>query len=1496
MSHRKLRTLGFKVLALSTLLGMPLFAQVASQIVKPIDASVRKTFGNSVPVQTHAASDLGRASATWPMQDMLLQLTGTQAQKAALKQFLEDVHNPNSPSFHQWLTPAQFGSKFGASDKDVQTVTAWLATNGFTVTATARGKNWIRFSGSTAQVEQAFSTEMRLYSVAGVKHTANAKSISIPDALSPVVAGLVSLNNFERAAQHTKLASLERGQNGRMQRVATKTPSAVSTDGGNANLLVKPNFTSQGSPEETFLAPGDFAKIYNTAPLVKAGTDGTGVSVAIVGRSDISLSDVEAFRTIFGLPFNDPTITYATTDPGVIPGDDEESILDVEWSGAVAPMAKINLVIGASTNTTDGVDVSASYIVDNVTAPIMSVSFGECEAEITSTESAYYNMLWQQASAEGITVFVSSGDAGSSACDIPNEYFATSYGFGVNGLASTPYNVAVGGTEFNDTNVNTYWSPTIKADQSSVLGYVPEAVWNESCDPYLPVGPDNCYFDPTNEGTYAGGGGPSNCAFHPDGDTRNLVTGLFDCSGGYTKPTWQTGTGVPADGARDLPDVSLAAAAAHDGFLLCYDGSCQYTTNPDGSITLDSASIIGGTSAASPSMAGIMALVEQKNGTFQGLANYKFYQLASVQSKNLNCDSSAETDPTQTNACVFHDVSSGSNTLSCLLRSGGDCSVMNPASTDFGDLAGWSATKGYDQASGLGSVNAANLVSAWAPVSSTPSTTTLTVAKTSFAHGTAVNVASKVTGATGAGTPGGSIVLKASTVGPLDTGTLTAGAYAGSLTDLPGGTYTLTSNYGGDASYATSVSAPVSLTVAPEVSVGTTQTLAPSRFFILGRQPIVDSTQVGLGTNWYMQVNMAGVSGAGFPTGTVALSDGTKTLGIYPLSNQGEIYVTCGPDTECDYPLGVFNFTATYSGDSSFKASTTPFAPFTIAKGTANFAVSVNNYAPSVGSQVIATVFFDFDPAVVPTGLVTITRDDTNAVIGTGKIGPDGSSTIPFVAGAGSYDVIASWPGDTNYKAGYLAEYPTVTTTAAGAIASTTTLATTVMTAALGTRTPFSITVTPAAGKAGAPVPSGTVTFFSPGGQQAYSVNLVGGTVTTYYEWDLAGAQQLSAVYSGDANYAGSSSAFKTVTVSKVAPVLMLTDVASYVAVGGQTSVTGTLTTVLSTTGVVAPSGSIQFFDSVGGAAAVPVGTAQALNTGNKNVILATLAPSLPTGVNTITAVYSGDTNWLSTTSIPLTITVKTPGFTDLVTPNPFTLTAGQASTITIATQSVLGFSGPVALSCGGMLPEGVTCTSANVAAGDSGSIALKAVAPGTSTSAALEPPEKGWAAVPGGIALASMLLLVLPRSRKLRRMPLLAVLFGAMLTSGLLGCSGNGSPKPTTVALTSSSTKVASGASVTLNATVSSSDKLTGFVTFFDGGTQVGPQTAVTNGVASMTTTTLAVGTHALTATYDGDTHNTASSASNTLNQTVTGAFTVTINATSGSISVPTTVAATLQ
>ena len=1493
--------------AFVALIAFSAYAQVASspiapQITLPINASVRHALPNSVPAQIHNVADQGRASGSLPMKDILLRLKPSAAQTAALAKFMDDVQNPNSASYHHWLTPAEFGANFGAADQDLQTVTKWLTSNGFEVNEVARGKGWIRFSGTSAQVEQAFSTEIHSYKLAGEEQYANATALSIPAALAPAVAGVVSLNSFSKPPLHTQLGSVVRGKNGKMARTGAVSNAGAAiepVDPANEALIANPSFTSQGAPEQTFLAPGDYAAIYDTTPLIASGNDGTGVSIAIVGRSDISLSDVEAFRTVFGLPYNDPTLIHANADPGVVPGDDEEAILDVEWSGAVAPMANINYVIGGSTYSTDGVDISAAYIVDNLVAPIMSVSFGSCEQRVSQDEMDFYSGLWQQAAAEGISVFVSAGDAGSSMCDIPNEYLATPYGLGVNALASTPYNTAVGGTEFADTNLNAYWNQTVSSNLSSAKGYIPEAVWNESCNANLAVSSDNCYFDPTAEGTYAGGGGASNCSVHPPGDTASIVTGLYQCTTGYAKPTWQAGVGVPADGLRDLPDVSLAAAAIHDGFMLCYNGSCQWTANSDGSITLQSASIIGGTSAASPSMAGIMALVEQKSGTFQGLANYQLYKLAAQQGTVSACNSSTETDPTQSSACVFHDITYGSNALSCLFGNT-DCTVAIPGSARFGLMTGNSATTGYDLASGLGSIDAANLVKAWGTVTTAPTSTALSISSKSFVHGTQVNVQAVVSPSSGSGTPSGDIALNAtgsaSAKVPVMVATLTSGKYSAALNSLPGGTYNLTARYAGDANFSSSTSAPISLTVTPEGSILTPATYAPSRFFILGRQPIVPATAVALGTNFFVQVVVAGNSGGGVATGTVSFATNGKTFGPYPLDHTGSIYVPCGPGTDCDLPIGNYTFTANYSGDSSFKPSTTTF-PFTINQGKLNYSVGLSSQAAPANSTVIASVYFNFDPAAVPTGTVSLSRADTGAVLASGNIGSNGVAVIPFVAPSGDYFVKASWPGDSNYSPGILTSYPELTASVTGAVKTTTTLTAASLSATVGGRTQVVVSVKPSKVVTGTSGPSGTVTLHTSNGLQAAPVTIVGGQASTYISWSNAGSSSIYATYDGDSNYGGSATALTTIKVSQATPTVQLQALAGYVGVGAQTSVTATIVSALANSSAAAPTGTIQFYDSIAGGTAVAIGTPQPLNTGNGNTILATLAPILAAGANTITAQYSGDANWTAATSAPVVIQVTNPDFSATATPSPLAVAAGQAATISVNTQSILGFSSPISLSCG-TLPVGISCSSATVQPGATGMLTLTTTAPGTSlasTSASLK--SRFAVGASGTLSLAGLILLVSPHRR--RRFYMLTVLIvismGALMTGTLVGCGGS-SAKPTNLVITSTNTKVASGLPLALQASITSANNPTGTVTFYDGGTAIGTPSAVSNNSAVLNISSLSVGTHTITAAYSGDSNNQASKSADTLNQTITGQFTLTINATAGTDSHPIAIQTTLQ
>jgi subtilase family serine protease len=491
----------------------------------------------------------------------------------------------------------------GVSDNDTAQITRWLQDHGMEVEEVTAGRQSIVFSGVASQVESAFHTQIHAYKIGNELHHANATDPEIPAALVQVVGGVVSLHDFHSAPMHGPVHK----------------PS--------------PEFTSGGSH---YLAPSDFATIYDLLPLYQDAITGTGESIAIVARSNIRIADVRQFRTSFGLPANDPQIVVNGADPGIWNSDEEtEADLDVEWSGAVARNATIKFVVSKSTNSSDGVDLSAQYIVNHNLAPVMSTSFGLCEASLGSSGNSFLNSLWQQAAAQGITVFVSSGDDGAAGCDSASSTTAT-HGRAVNGLCSTPYSVCVGGTEFNDaSDPSLYWSSFNAAGtQSSALSYIPEVAWNES-------GP--------GQGLWASGGGASAI---------------------YTKPSWQAGTGVPADGKRDVPDVSLTAAG-HDGYLMCQEGGLY---------------VVGGTSAASPSFAGIMALVAQHAGARLGNANTVFYSLASKQRAG--------------GASAFHDITTGNNSVP--------------------GQSGFNAAIGYDQVTGLGSVDGSVLVSHWSDATVVP--------------------------------------------------------------------------------------------------------------------------------------------------------------------------------------------------------------------------------------------------------------------------------------------------------------------------------------------------------------------------------------------------------------------------------------------------------------------------------------------------------------------------------------------------------------------------------------------------------------------------------------------------------------------------------------------------------------------------------------------------------------------------------------------------------
>lgn len=665
--------------------------------------------GNTYPL-ARAEFDQGPVPDDTPINHRFLVLRRPQAQQDALDKFMAEQQDPASANYHHWLTPQQYGEQYGPAQSDIDTVTAWLTSHGFTNIQVANGRDFIDFSGTAAKFNQAFQTSIHNYSVKGKLYWANSSDPSIPAALAPIVVGVNAMHDFPRQpAYHVFPKSSLLTAKG--IRRAYSFPSGCNTDVTSAELC---NFG---------LSPGDFGKIYNVLPLWNAGTEGSGVTIAVIGQSNIQLTDVSTFRSIFGLAPKAPIVTIVDgQDPGLGSGDEGESALDVEWSGSIAPNATINLVTTSVDN--GGVDTSANYAVDNDVAPIISESYDQCEFNMGNAGNAEYNALWQKAAGLGITVILATGDNGATACDFYNSSEPTTPqpaedGLQVSGLASTPYDVAVGGTDFDQfLNPGNYWAATNTTagalTEVSAMGYIPETTWNVSCTNFIfglagysSDEETNCndtsQLIGVNDGvafnyiiTGGGGGGVSNCT--------TSGPNISSCSGGYALPSWQVGPGVPTSGHRAIPDVSMFAG---NGFNYSFYIVCQQDATGNNPCNLADGDFVevGGTSASAQVFAGIMALVVEKYGA-QGNPNPTFYKLAATDSLS-SCNSSNSAS----SSCIFYDVTNGSIAQPCA-KSSLNCNPTTGSDT-IGVTSGYSSLPGYDFATGLGSVNASNLVNNW---------------------------------------------------------------------------------------------------------------------------------------------------------------------------------------------------------------------------------------------------------------------------------------------------------------------------------------------------------------------------------------------------------------------------------------------------------------------------------------------------------------------------------------------------------------------------------------------------------------------------------------------------------------------------------------------------------------------------------------------------------------------------------------------------------------
>jgi hypothetical protein len=889
---------------------------VQDRITQPVEQASMAAIAGSVHPLAKAAMDEGLVDNAKTLGGMTINFRRTAAQEASLQALLQAQQTAGSPNYHQWLTPAQFGQQFGMSSADLAKVSAWLQQEGFTVNAVAQSSNSISFSGNVAAVERAFQTQIHSYNLNGEKHFANATNISIPAAMAGTVSSVRGLDDFRPKP--------------RMQKSKMHFSDTV---GGTGH----------------YIAPGDFAVIYDVNPLYSAGDTGKGLTIAITGQSDIVPSDITDFRAAAGLAANPPTVV---TVPGSTPesvaaaetsSDLVETDIDLEWSGGVASGASIILVNSADVFT------SLQYAIQNkingITIPIISQSYGACEPQVPTANLATYESWLAQANSQGQTVMLAAGDTGAADCDNSNppEQEATQ-GLAVDYPGSSVYVTAAGGSEFMgdgtaqnpQTGAGTYWNANNSTGLvTSAKSYIPEMVWN-----------DTTFSNANGGGISAGGGGASQL---------------------WNKPSWQTGVaGIPADGKRDVPDISLNSSPDHDPYLVCtqiqsaggggaFVSSCQATSfylSDPGQTDNNTLTAYGGTSFAAPAFAGLLGVIEQKMPATLGLGNINpaLYLLAANAT---------------TYASAFHDITTGNNEVPCASGS--------PNCPTSGNLViGYAAGTGYDQASGLGSVDANNLATAFAAATgdfSVATTTKLAVAPASPAVSVPVTLTATVAAASGTTVPSGTVQFLID--GVAQPGTLASGVATVSTAGFStGGPHTVQAVYSPAATgffVSQSAVTTVNVTASGVAKTATTLTASPTTVALSGSLQL--SAAVSSAT-------------AGTVAGNVTFTIGSTTVGTAAItpgaSGAGSATLSVSATTALGFAVGANTVVATYGGDADYASSS----------GSAT--VTVTN--PGITISATNVTISSANPG--NTGTSTITLTSTGGYAGTVSVAASSSVNI----------------------------------------------------------------------------------------------------------------------------------------------------------------------------------------------------------------------------------------------------------------------------------------------------------------------------------------------------------------------------------------------------------------------------------------------------------------------------------------------------------------------
>jgi len=678
-------------------------------ITEDIDESkLVRLRGNTRPEARDPRNDRGRVDDAFPMTHMLLQLRRPAELEQEFEEFIEQLTDKRSPNFRRWLTPAEQGRLYGPAQADLDTIRAWLESHGFTVDNIYATGMVMDISGTAGQIREAFHTEIHNLDLRGESHYANRSDPQIPAALAPFIVGIVSMHNFKPQAMYQ--------------------PRVEYTFSGCAGPCYS-------------LAPADFQVIYNLNPLYRLGLNGTGQTIVVVEDSDTYSTDVAIYRKTFLSNYTGTVTTMHPsggnncTDPGTTLADGEADI-DAEVASAIAPNATIEVASCADTTTFGGL-LAIENLVNGTNPPaIISMSYGECEAFNGASSNAAFNSAFQTAAAAGVSIFVSAGDSGPSSCAPLYRNIGSSYaypGVGVTGWGETAYNVSVGGTDFEDTYnatkgspplpLSTYWNSTNTGTDSSAKSYIPEIPWNDSCAGYLlynylgdasGYGSTGLCSNASYLSTAAGSGGPSNCATGGGGTDQTSYAVVDGSCTGYAKPAWQSGIfGNPADGVRDIPDVSLFAANGLWGHYvtICFSDTTNGGTPCSGAPSTWSG--FGGTSVAAPTMASIQALVNEKWGIRAGNPNPTYYSIAKTEfgsTGNTACYSINQ-PPRKglSTSCAFYDITQGDTVVDCAYNpptndsSGVGC--YRPSGS-YGALSTQALTTGTVSAGGSGYTSA----------------------------------------------------------------------------------------------------------------------------------------------------------------------------------------------------------------------------------------------------------------------------------------------------------------------------------------------------------------------------------------------------------------------------------------------------------------------------------------------------------------------------------------------------------------------------------------------------------------------------------------------------------------------------------------------------------------------------------------------------------------------------------------------------------------------